>query len=102
MRKLLVGLAATLCICAVGPAQAEHRMFIIANDGDSYGIDRCLASGDRCGAAAANAYCRTQEFAQAASYRKVDRGAITGAIPAGRAGGCSGNTCDVVAIICTR
>jgi len=101
MRALLVGLATTLCICVICSAHAEHRLFIIANDGDGYGIDRCLASGDRCGAAAANAYCRTHEFAQAASYRKVDRGDTTGAIPAGAAG-CSGNTCDVVAIFCTR
>ena len=59
-------------------------MFIIANDGDGYGIDRCLASGDKCGAAVANAYCKTHEFAQAASYRKVDRDDITGAIPSRR------------------
>jgi hypothetical protein len=101
MRTLLVGFAATLCVCVIGSAQAERRMFIIANDADGYGIDRCLASGARCGAAAANAYCRTHEFAQAASYRKVDRGDITGAIPAGGAGGCRGNICDV-AIVCTR
>ena len=102
MRTFLVGLAAVLCIGFVGSAQAERRMFFIANDGDSYGIDRCLASGDKCGAAAANAYCKTHEFAQAASYRKVDRDDITGAIPTGGAGGCRGNTCDVVAIVCTR
>ena len=56
MRTLLVGLAAILCISFAGSAQAERRMFIIANDGDGYGIDRCLSSGDKCGAAAANAY----------------------------------------------
>ena len=75
-------------------------MFIIAN-GDGYGVDRCLAAGDKCGAAAANAYCKTQEFASAASYRKVDRDDVTGAIP-GASGGCRGNSCDVVAIICSR
>ena len=102
MRTLLVSFAAVLCLCLVNSAQAERRMFIIANDADGYGIDRCLASGAKCGAAAANAYCRTHEFGQAASYRKVDRGDITGAIPVGGAGGCPGNTCDVVAIVCTR
>jgi hypothetical protein len=101
MRTFLAGLAAILCVCVIGSAQAERRIFIIAYDGDGYGIDRCLASGDRCGAAAANAYCRTHEFAQAASYRKVDRSDITGAIPAG-GGSCSGSTCDVVAILCSR
>ncbi len=102
MRTLLVGLAAILCIGIATSAQAERRMFIIANDGDGYGIDRCLASGDKCGAAVANAYCKTHEFAQAASYRKVDRDDITGAIPTGGSGGCRANTCDVVAIVCTR
>ena len=102
MRTLLVGLAAILCIGLIGSAQAERRMFIIANGGDGYGIDRCLATGDKCGAAAANAYCKSNEFASAASYRKVDRDDITGAIPTGGSGGCRGNTCDVVAIVCTR
>jgi hypothetical protein len=102
MRTLLVGLAAILCIGIVTSAQAERRMFIIANDGDGYGVDHCLASGDKCGAAAANAYCKTHEFASAASYRKVDRDDITGAIPAGGSGGCRNNNCDVVAIVCTR
>jgi hypothetical protein len=99
MRTLLAGFAAALCV--VTSAQAERRMFIIANDGDGYGVDRCLASGDKCGAAAANAYCKSHDFATAMSYRKVDRDEITGAIPSG--GGCSGSKCDdLVAIVCTR
>ena len=102
MRILLVGLAAILCIGLIASAQAERRMFIIANDSDGYGIDNCLATGDKCGAAAANAYCKSHQFASAASYRKVDRDDITGAIPTGGSGGCRGNTCDVVAIVCTR
>ena len=102
MRTLLVSLAAVLCLCMVSTAQAERRMFIIANDGDGYGIDRCLASGDKCGAAAANAYCKTHQFAEATSFRKVDREDITGAIPTGGSGGCKGNQCEVVAIVCTR
>jgi len=103
MRTILVSLAAALCLCLVNSAQAERRMFIIGNDADGYGIDRCLASGAKCGAAAANAYCKTQAFAEASSYRKVDRDDITGAIPAGGAGGCKGGKCDeLVAIVCSR
>ena len=102
MRTLLVGLAAILCIGFAGSAQAERRMFIIANDGDGYGIDRCLATGDKCGAAAANAYCKSHQFASAASYRKVDRDDITGAIPTGGSGSRRNSNCDVVAIVCTR
>jgi hypothetical protein len=103
MRTVLVSLAAILCLCVVNSAQAERRMFIIANDSGGYGVDRCLASGAKCGAAAANAYCKTHQFAEAASYRKVDRDDITGAIPSGGSGGCKGAKCnDFVAIVCTR
>jgi hypothetical protein len=102
MRTLPAGFAALLCVCLATSAQAERRMFIIANDGDGYGIDRCLASGDKCGAAAANAYCRTHQFASAASYRKVDRNDITGAIPTGGSSGCRDSNCNLVAIVCAR
>ena len=103
MRTILVSLSAVLCLCLVSGAQAERRVFIITNDADSYGIDRCLASGANCGAAAANAYCKTREFAEAASFSKVDRDEITGAIPTGGAGGCKGGKCDdLVAIVCSR
>jgi hypothetical protein len=101
MRTLVVSLAAILCLCLVHAAQAERRMFIIGTDTGGYGIDRCLAAGNKCGAAAANAYCRGHQFATAASYRKVDRDDVTGAIPAAES--CQGNRCDdLVAIICTR
>jgi hypothetical protein len=103
MRTLLISLTAILFIGAASSAQAERRMFIIANDADAYGVDRCLASGAKCGAVAANAYCKKHEFAEATSYRKVDRDDITGAIPSGGSGGCKGAKCDdFVAIVCTR
>ncbi|HZT25991.1 MAG TPA: hypothetical protein VFA57_09845 [Pseudolabrys sp.] len=102
MRVLTIGLSAVVCLCvAVGAQGAERRMFIIGADADGYGVDRCLENGAKCGAAIANAYCKSQQYASAASYRKVDRDDITGAIPTG--GGCSGTRCnDLVAIICTR
>ena len=105
MRSLLAASAlAAAILCAASSAQAEKRIFIIANNGDSYGVDRCLASGAACGAAAAAAYCRSREFSQAASYRKVDRDDITGSVPtAGTGGKCRGAGCDeFVAIECTR
>ena len=65
MRSLFAAVAcAVLCVSA---ANAEKRVFIIANSSDGYGIDRCLAFGEKCGSAAANAYCRTQAFTVAAS-----------------------------------
>ncbi len=77
--------------------QAENRIFIIANDPDGYGVDRCLATGARCGTAVATAYCRSREFTQAASFRKVEREEITGTIPVGIA-----KTEEFVAIECSR
>ena len=62
-------------------AQAEKRTFIIANNADGYGVDRCLATGATCGAPVATAYCKARDFVQAASYRKVDHDEITGAVP---------------------
>ncbi len=102
MRTLVVSLAAVLCVCLANSAHAaERRMFIIGADAGGYGVDRCLEGGDKCGAAAANAYCKSHEYASAMSYRKVDRDDITGAIPSG--GGCIGSKCDnLVAIVCTR
>ena len=47
-------------------AQAEKRTFIIANNSDGYGVDRCLATGARCGAAVATAYCKSHDFMEAA------------------------------------
>ena len=90
-------------LAASAAAHAEKRMFIIANDGDGYGVDRCLASGSPCGGAVATSYCKSRQFAQALSYRKVDRVDITGAIPQGDPSTCKGGACDnYVAIECSR
>ena len=51
MRTLLVSLGAVLCLSLVSPAQAERRVFIITSDAGGYGVDRCLSSGAKCGAA---------------------------------------------------
>ena len=103
MRFTLAAIFAAAMVCAASSAQAERRMFIISSNADGYGVDRCLTSGDKCGAAAAAAYCRAQQFAQASSYRKVDRDDITGAIPSSGPVACKGANCDeFVAIVCTR
>jgi len=100
MRRFLVALFAVACL--TGTASAEWRMFIVANDSDDYGIDRCLARHERCGELAATAYCKSHDYAKASSFRKVDRDEITGAIPTGEEGSCRGPDCSIVAIICTR
>src|SRR5688572_3698477 len=91
------------CLLAGGPAGAENRTFIIPNNADGYGVDRCLANGERCGQAVATTYCRSQSFAQARSFGKIDRDEITGAVPASGKNTCNGASCDsFVAIICSR
>ena len=62
-------------------AQAETRTFIIANNSDGYGVDRCLATGASCGTPVATAYCRSRAFVRAASFRKIERDEITGGVP---------------------
>src|SRR5262245_31098775 len=101
MRILLAIAFGLALLFAAANARAERRMFIISN-ADGYGIDRCLAAGDKCGAAAAAAYCRARQFADAASFHKVDRDEITGSIPASTST-CRGSNCDdIVAIVCSR
>jgi hypothetical protein len=103
MRSLLAMPILVAALLAASAAQAEKRIFIIANDSDGYGVDRCLASGASCGAAAAAAYCKSKEFAQAASFRKVDRDEITGAVPTASGSTCRGDACmEFVAIECSR
>jgi len=104
MRSMIAAaFGATLLLGAGAAAHAEKRIFIVANNGDGYGVDRCLASGAACGEAVANSYCRTHEYGQAVSYRKVDRDDITGAIPTSGPGSCRAGHCDdFVAIVCTR
>ena len=102
MPKVAVSFAALLCLGLVNSAQAERRMFLVANDADGYGVDRCLASGEKCGAAAAKAYCMTQDFAEASTYHKVDRNDMTGTSSSGVSEGCRGSSCNIVAIVCTR
>ncbi|MGD9920431.1 MAG: hypothetical protein AB7V13_03145 [Pseudorhodoplanes sp.] len=98
---LAVTFTVLLLPACISPVLAERRIFIIANSPDGYGVDRCLASGATCGAAAAAAYCQSRQFSAAASYRKIDRDEITGAVPT--SGACGHQGCDeFVAIECRR
>jgi hypothetical protein len=103
MRFVIAAAALATVLFGAASAHAEKRIFIIANNADGYGVDRCLASGAECGAAVANSYCKSRDYAQALSFSKVDRDDITGAIPASGPGSCSSGTCDnFVAIVCSR
>jgi hypothetical protein len=100
MRSLLLAGAILLGASA---ALADTRVFIVANQADGYGVDQCLAKGEKCGAHAARAYCQQREFVQAVSYRRIDPDEITGAIPKNVTDRCGLSGCDeYVAIICER
>src|SRR5436305_15125720 len=66
---------------AVSAAHADSRVFIVANQADDYGVDQCLAKGDKCGAHAARSYCQSRNFAEASAYRRVAPNEITGSLP---------------------
>jgi len=102
--RIVIAAATFLAMALVGAAsaQAEKRMFIVANNADGYGVDRCLNTGAPCGSAVANSYCHSHEFAQALAFEKVDRDDITGAIPTTGPDACHGSSCSYVAITCSR
>jgi hypothetical protein len=79
--RLSSALLASVFLLAASAASADSRVFIVANQADGYGVDECLARGDKCGAHAARSYCQSREFAQATAYRRVDPDEITGAVP---------------------
>ena len=90
-------------LLAASAAFADSRVFIIANQADGYGVDQCLAGGDKCGASAARSYCQSREFASATAYRRVDPDEITGSVPEIGNGKCTGSGCrEYVAITCQR
>ena len=96
-------IASALLLAGVSAASADSRIFIVANQADGYGVDECLARGDKCGAHAARSYCQSREFAQATAYRRVDPDEVTGAVPSNGGDRCSGHGCrDYVAITCQR
>jgi hypothetical protein len=100
--RTLPALLACVFLFAAADASAETKVFIIANQADGYGVDQCLARGEKCGAHAALSYCRSRDFAEASSYRRVDPDEITGSVPKS-GGNCRRGLCDeYVAITCQR
>jgi hypothetical protein len=99
MRSLPALLACAL-LCSTTAASAETHVFIVANHADGYGVDQCLATGEKCGAHAARAYCQSRDFAQVSSYRRVEPDETTGSKERTN---CPRSGCDeYVAITCQR
>ena len=100
--RSISALLACVFVLAASAASADSRVFIISNQADGYGVDQCLANGEKCGAHAARSYCQSRDFAQASSYRRVDPDEVTGSVPKSGAS-CSHAGCDqYVAITCQR
>lgn len=93
-------LSACVSLILATETHADSRVFIVANQPDGYGVDECLAKGERCGASAARAYCQSREFAQATGYRRVEPAEVTGALPASI--GAAGSHEEYIAITCQR
>ena len=93
-------LSACVTLILATETHADSRVFIVANQPDGYGVDECLAKGERCGAPAARAFCQSREFAQATGYRRVDPDEVTGAVPAST--GSTGSHGEYIAITCQR
>ena len=99
-RPLFVVLA---IVAAASSVRAETRIFLL-DSSDGYGVDRCLAAGEPCGAAAAAALCQARQYVKAVDFGRIDPTEITGGVPAGiRMSACKGSSCpDIVAITCSR
>ena len=98
--RSLPALFACALLCSTTAASAETRVFIVANHADGYGVDQCLATGEKCGAHAAHAYCQSLDYAQASSYRRIEPDEIMGSAPKAN---CQRSGCDeYVAITCQR
>jgi hypothetical protein len=100
MRRLFA-ISFAVALLTAAPAQAEKRTFLVANNADGYGVDRCLAVGGTCGNTIATAYCRAREFDHALSFRKIERGEMNGMMAAS-ATACRSGCDDFIAIECTR
>src|SRR5580693_9175267 len=101
--RSISALLTSASLLASSAAFADSRVFIIENQADGYGVDQCLAKGEKCGAHAALSYCQSRDFAQASSYRRVDPEEVTGAVPKSAGANCTHAGCgEYVAITCQR
>ena len=85
-------------------AAADTRTFVIDNSSDGYGVDQCLATGARCGTLIANAYCQSQAYERAASFRRLEAGELTGTLPVAQTAAAVQRvpSSTLIAIECTR
>lgn len=94
--RLIVALLGISVVCGI--ANAEIRTFVLSNDADGYGVDRCLATGASCGSAVASAYCRSVDFTEARSFRMLAHEEKLGSTE----DTCRGTCGELIAIECMR
>jgi hypothetical protein len=97
MRSIFI--CASLFLILASAAGAETRIFVLDSD-DGYGVNRCLVTGATCGATVASAYCRSQDFAEARSFRKLAQAGLDDGPTV--VDTCRGRCGERVAIECTR
>jgi hypothetical protein len=101
-----VRFVSTILVCvflfAGSAAWADTRVFFISNPADGYGVDQCLARGEKCGAHAAHSYCKSRDFAEATAYRRVDPDEITGSVPKATEHCARAGCREYIAITCER
>ena len=101
--KSILALVAFVTLSAVSVAHADNRIFIVANQPDGYGIDKCLARGEKCGTYAARSYCQSRDFTEATAFHRVNPDEVTGSIQKVASASCRGSGCaEYVAITCHR
>ena len=89
----LIGLGLFMAL----PAHAEQRTYVIANQPGEYGVDQCLSTGSRCGSLIADAFCQSNDYAKARSFRVADSTDVTNAVPVTAA-----SVHQLIAIECER
>jgi hypothetical protein len=57
---------------------AQGTFLVSANDG--YGLGDCLTTGGECGQVVANAWCETQGYSRAVSFRLAAPSDVTGSV----------------------
>lgn len=100
-RPALLGAVAMLA-AATAAARADTRTFVIANSPDGYGVDQCLAEGASCGNAVAAAYCRSKDYEEAISFRRVAAEEAAAASPVVENANWGAQRDSFVAIACSR
>lgn len=98
-----LAIAALALAVSAAAAHAETRIFLIENT-EGYGVDACLASGAPCGARAADAWCRSHDYARAIDFGRVAApGSALMPASSAPAPACTGPLCpETVAITCSR